>query len=113
LDLHHYRGPDQDAVEFWKSAAVRYKNHPTVLFGIFNEVFGTTWEVWQRGGLIEYHDQKLGETIRYQSVGMQALVDAIRATGARNIVVVGGLEWAYDLTGVAAGHEIDQRDGNG
>lgn len=113
LDLHHYRAPDDDALVFWRDAATRYKNHPAVLFGVFNEAFSTSWDVWENGGPVEYTVKKTGETVRYQSVGMQAVVDAIRETGARNIVVVGGLEWAYDLTGVAAGHEIDQRDGNG
>ncbi|MFH1498507.1 MAG: glycoside hydrolase family 5 protein [Verrucomicrobiota bacterium] len=113
LDLHHYRAPDQDAVDFWKDAAERYRNNPAVLFGVFNEAFSTSWDVWLNGGPVEYRDKKADETVRYESVGMQALVDTIRGTGARNIVIVGGLEWAYDLTGVAAGHEIDQRDGHG
>jgi endoglucanase len=113
LDLHHYRSPDEDALNFWRSAAARYKNHPAVLFGLFNEAFSTSWDVWQHGGPVEYFDKKANETVRFQSVGMQAVIDTVRATGARNIVISGGLEWAYDLTGIANRHELDQGDGNG
>lgn len=113
LDYHHYRAPDADTLQFWNDAATRYKNHPAVLFGLLNEPFSISWDVWLRGGPVEYHDKKKGETIRFESVGMQAVVDTVRATGARNVVVVGGLDWAYDLTGVADGYEIDPRDGHG
>ena len=30
---------------------------------------------------------------------MQQLYDTVRATGAQNLVVIGGLDWAYDLLG--------------
>ena len=29
---------------------------------------------------------------------MQQLYDAVRATGAENLVIIGGLSWAYDLS---------------
>ena len=38
----------------------------------------------------------------FQAVGMQQLYDAVRATGAQNLVIIGGLDWAYDLSGVPA-----------
>ena len=44
---------------------------------------------------------------------MQALVDAARGTGAKNIVVVGGLDWAYDCSGMAKGFALDDKGGNG
>src|SRR5258708_23848779 len=31
---------------------------------------------------------------------MQALYDAVRATGANNVVIAGGLSYAFDLSGV-------------
>ena len=34
-----------------------------------------------------------------EAIGHQALVDAVRDVGAKNVVIVGGLDWAYDLTG--------------
>jgi hypothetical protein len=83
--------PDANAVTFWTDVATRYANHPAVLFNIFNEPYGVTWTVWRDGG-----DSNSG----YQTPGMQALLNTVRATGAHNIVVCGGLDWAYDLSGV-------------
>ena len=41
---------------------------------------------------------------------MQALYDAVRAAGAENLVLIGGLQFAYDLSGVPSnrvqGHNI-------
>jgi hypothetical protein len=44
--------------------------------------------------------------VSYRAVGMQQLYDAVRATGARNLVLVAGLDWAYDLSGVGRGYRI-------
>ncbi|MEI7822493.1 MAG: hypothetical protein WCK55_16390 [Verrucomicrobiota bacterium] len=37
----------------------------------------------------------------------------MRSTGARNIVVTGGLDWACDLSGIASGFELKDVGGNG
>jgi endoglucanase len=94
-------------VAFWKDAAARYKNNPAVLFDILNEPHDTTWPVWRNGGTV----QTKGGTI--QSVGMQALVDAVRGTGAKNLIVAGGLSYAFDLTGIVKGYALNDDDGNG
>lgn len=112
LDLHRFFTPDESCVEFWKDAAARYKNNPAVLFDIFNEPHGTTWDVWQSGGPVSMK-KKDGTTETVQGVGMQALVDAVRGTGAKNIIIAGGLEFAYNLTGVLDGHALDDKGGNG
>jgi endoglucanase len=112
LDLHRFLTPDESCVAFWKDAAARYKNNPAVLFDIFNEPHDTSWDVWQKGGPVELK-QKDGTTQTIQSVGMQALVDAVRGTGAHNIIVAGGLGYAYDLTGVLNGYALDDKGGNG
>ena len=111
LDLHRFLTPDQSCVDFWKDAAARYKNNPAVLFDVFNEPHDTNWDVWQKGGPVEMKSKSGSTTV--QSVGMQALVDAVRSTGARNIVVAGGLGYAYDLTGVLNGYALDDKGGNG
>jgi len=112
LDLHRFLTPDDSCAAFWKDAAERYKNNPAVLFDIFNEPHGTTWEVWQKGGPVEMK-QKDGTSKTVQSVGMQGLIDVVRATGAKNIIVAGGLSYAYDLTGVTKGFALDDKGGNG
>jgi hypothetical protein len=124
LDLHRFRAPREEHVEFWRDAAAKYKNHPAVLFDLFNEPHGISWEVWRDGGFVAEkrkpadedafltEEEKKKNAAGFDSPGMQALVDAVRKTGAKNIVLVGGLDWAYDLSGVAD-HPIDQRGGNG
>lgn len=120
--------PDMNSLVFWKSIAKRYGNHPNVLFGIFNEPFKVSWDCWRDGGeiTVEYAPQNIGnqimrdesgepvlEKITFQSPGLQKMVDSVRAVGAKNIVIVAGLDWGYELDGVARGYTIDQRDGNG
>jgi hypothetical protein len=125
LDLHRFRAPKQEHIEFWKDVATKYKNHPAVVFEIFNEPHGTTWEVWRNGGFVEDSkasadedafltpEEKALNKKGFHSVGVQALVDAVRGTGAKNIVIAGGLDWSYDLTGVANGFALDEKKGNG
>jgi hypothetical protein len=111
LDLHRFLTPDQSCIDFWKDAAARYANNPAVLFDIFNEPHDTSWDVWQKGGPAVIKWKKGSYTV--QSVGMQALVDAVRGTGAKNIIVAGGLSYAYDLTGILNGYALDDKGGNG
>ena len=96
-----------------------------MLFDLFNEPHGTTWEVWRDGGYVLEKkgpadedafltlEEKAKGGKGFQSIGMQALVDAVRGTGAPNIVVAGGLDWAYDLSGVARGFELKDTTGHG
>ena len=44
---------------------------------------------------------------------MQKLVETIRATGAKNIIIAGGLDWAYDLSGILKGYALEDKTGNG
>lgn len=125
LDLHRFRAPKQKHVDFWKDAAARYKDHPAVIFDLFNEPHGISWEVWKNGGFVNDKDapadedafltaeEKVLNTKGFHSVGMQALIDAARSTGAKNIVVVGGLDWAYDASGFVKGFALDEHGGNG
>jgi endoglucanase len=110
LDLHRFGAPRQEHATFWKDAAAKYKDHPAVLFDLFNEAHGTSWEAWRDGGPVPNKDEPAKS---YESIGMQALIDAVRSTGAKNIVLVGGLDWAYDLSGIAQGYEVNDRGGNG
>lgn len=120
LDLHRFRAPTEADAAFWKDAATTFKDRPGVLFGLFNEPHGITWEIWQKGG--EVSDKPKNSTAltenkealtKFTSVGMQGLIDTVRATGAKNIVVVGGLDWSYDLSGVLKGYTLDDKGGDG
>jgi hypothetical protein len=44
---------------------------------------------------------------------MRALLHAVRAAGARNVVIVGGLNWSYDLSGILEGRQLADSGGNG
>lgn len=125
LDLHRFGAVRPEHVEFWRSAAAVYKNTPGVLFDIFNEPHSISWKVWRDGGWVGERqapadeDTFLPEAEKakakqgFESPGMQKLVDAIREVGARNVIIAGGLDWAYDLSGVVDGFALSDPTGNG
>lgn len=102
---------DVNSKQFWSEVAGAYKGDGHVLFELYNEPHDVTWSVWQNGGTAN----------GYTVIGMQELYDTVRQAGANNIVVAGGVNWAYDLAGVAtnalrgynimyATHPYDQPD---
>jgi hypothetical protein len=76
--------PDTNSVTFWKDLATAFKDHPAVLFDLYNEPAHVNWDQWLKGGPITETDKKTKTKLTYEAVGMQALVDAIRSTGAKN-----------------------------
>jgi endoglucanase len=125
IDNHRFRAVKPEQLEFWKEVATKYKNHPAVLFDIINEPFGITWEVWRNGGFVEEKDKKKTDEAAFltdaekkanqgfESPGMQKLVEVIRETGAKNVIIAGGLDWAYDLSGILEGYALEDKTGNG
>ena len=100
---------------------MRYKNHPGVIFGLLNEPHDITWKEWRDGGDVSEARGKDGVAMEnnenlgaVESVGMQYLVDVVRKVGARNVLSAGGLDWAYDLSGILEGYALtDTKDGQG
>ena len=82
---------DKRSIDLWKAVATKYKDDGKVMFELYNEPHDVSWEVWQNGGAS-------GEG--WDAVGMQALYDAVRGVGANNLVFIGGLRYAFDLSGV-------------
>ncbi|MBN1764102.1 MAG: glycoside hydrolase family 5 protein [Sedimentisphaerales bacterium] len=106
--------PDQNSVIFWKDLAPIYANHPAVLYDLYNEPHDVSWDVWLNGGTVSEPGGRRGmEAATYEAVGMQTLLDTIRATGAKNVVVAGGLDWAYDFSGILEGRQLKDPHGNG
>ncbi|MGH3156233.1 MAG: cellulase family glycosylhydrolase, partial [Streptosporangiaceae bacterium] len=88
------------AVKFWTSVASTFDGNDAVIFDLFNQPYpdrasGATtaegWHCWRYGGMCT--------GISYRVAGMQALINAIRSTGATNVIMLGGLEylaWAWN-----------------
>jgi hypothetical protein len=117
LDLHWTSAPgklgngqwpmaDSQSVTFWTSVADTYRDDPSVMFDLFNEPFSRdgaelSWGCWRDGGCqlpnVSQDDPPSGPT--YTVSGMAALVAAVRGAGARQPILLAGLEWANDMTG--------------
>jgi len=92
--------PDaQYAPTFWTGVADAFKGNNAVVFDLFNEPFPDAaanwdatagWTCWRDGGTCT--------GIEYQVAGMQSLVNTVRATGATNVIMLGGLTWSNDLS---------------
>ncbi|MEU7366671.1 cellulase family glycosylhydrolase [Streptomyces hygroscopicus] len=82
---------------FWTSVAQTFKNDQAVVFDLFNEPFPdratsdltAAWRCWRDGGSCPGID--------FQVAGMQTLLNAVRATGARNLVLIPGVAYSNDL----------------
>lgn len=98
--------PDADSVTFWTQVATAYSSYSNVLFELYNEPHPSSWACWQAGCSVtdtDYsNDCQCQKTLTYPGIGMQALVTAVRATGATNLAIVAGYNWGYDLSQLSA-----------
>jgi hypothetical protein len=78
------------APSFWTSVASRFKHSPAVMFDLYNEPHNISWKCWRSGCVT---------SDGWQTAGMQSLVDAVRRTGAKQIIIAAGLNHANDLSG--------------
>ncbi len=106
--------PDLNSIAFWKDFAPVYANNPAVLFDLYNEPHDVSWDVWLNGGeILDKPNRRDMVAKKYQCVGMRAMLDTVRATGAKNVVIAGGLDWAYDFSGILDGRQLTDPNGNG
>jgi len=82
---------------FWTSVASTFKGNNTVIFDLYNEPHDISWSCWK--------DSSSGNCGTV--AGMQQLVNAVRSTGASNVLMIGGLGWANDLSGWLANKPTD------
>jgi hypothetical protein len=85
------------APAFWASVATTFLSDRGVIFDLYNEPFDISWSCWLNGGCTA--PAVGGTSGGWQVAGMQSLVDAVRGTGATQPIMVGGLNYANDLSG--------------
>jgi endoglucanase len=99
--------PDLDhSPAFWSQVAATFKGNDAVIFDLFNEPYpgvmedsDASWTCWRDGGTCS--------GITYQVAGMQSLVDAVRGTGATNVIALSGLHWSNLLSRWLAYEPVD------
>jgi endoglucanase len=98
--------PDAEyAPEFWRSVATEFREDSGVLFDVYNEPHDVTWECW--ASPCRTFDHWFGW---YPATGLPQLLEAIRSTGARQPVLLSGIDWARDLRGWLAHVPDDPAD---
>jgi endoglucanase len=102
-----------NSLNFWTSIATTFKGYPNVLFEMFNEPYlywitagETDWGVLMQGGtetqFVTGNGSAYTANYTWQVAGMQQMLNAVRATGATNVVLIAGVTWAQDLSQWAA-----------
>jgi hypothetical protein len=93
--------PDADSLTFWRQVAGIYSSYSNVLFELFNEPHPPSWSCWLSACTITdkaYSDDcQCVKTLAFASVGMQAIVNAVRNMGATNLVLVAGMDCGFNL----------------
>jgi endoglucanase len=86
----------ENSLIFWKQVAQKCGNNTQIIFDLFNEPFpgnnkdtDTAWNCIKTG-------ECLG--INYPAAGMQEIVNTIRQTGAKNILMISGPQNSNSLT---------------
>jgi hypothetical protein len=104
--------PDRGALDAWRRLAHRYRQEPGVLFEVFNEPHDPIvvpadpacsdvqpcLGIRPDGSVFELVDRRVTGSV-WRSWA-RALVDTIRAEHPRSVVLVPGIDWAYDLRGM-------------
>ncbi len=118
---------DSNSIPFWTSVATAYAGNPSIIFDAFNEPysiwnnatnsysFQLTWNCWQNGGcqapLVTTNQVPVtgAGAGTFTVVGMSQLVTAIRAGGAAQPIMLGGLNYSNDLSGWLAHKPSDSQ----
>ena len=84
-----YETSKGETARFWQTVSARYAGNPTVAFyELFNEPTSYNGTL----GRLAWHEHR---------EMMEDLISLVRANDPDTIPLVGGLDWAYNLTGVA------------
>jgi endoglucanase len=97
--------PDADqSPTFWSSVAAHFASDHALVFDLYNEPHDVGWDCWLEGCDVPAGGSFSERHPAYRAAGMQQLVDAVRATGATQPLMLGGVDYARDLSGWL-GHE--------
>jgi hypothetical protein len=100
---------EDNSLAFWSQFAGAYKSYPNVVFELFNEPYffwlspnQTDWGVLRDGGTFTQYatgdGAKYSVAYTWNAAGMQAMLNAVRAAGATNVVLIGAPSWCQDLS---------------
>ena len=109
---------DEDhSIAFWTSLANTFKNNPAVIFELYNEAFISQSAVsaadtepaeyvelngWDQpdsnGDQLEFDDDAGLVNMTWSTAGFQEMLNAVRTTGATNVVLVGADHYTTDMT---------------
>jgi hypothetical protein len=81
---------DKDhSLAFWTSVAQTFGNNTNIIFDLYNEPHDISWNCWKDG---------TGCYTPFPIASMQDMINAVRATGANNVLMLGGLSYSNDLS---------------
>jgi endoglucanase len=107
------------SVAFWASLATAFKGYPSVIFELFNEPFldqtslqdHTPWPdlVNGSGTLSSFIVQGTPSIITrtWHNAGLQQMLNAVRATGATNVILTSTLAYSSAMDGWLQYHPVD------
>jgi endoglucanase len=92
--------PDADhSITFWRQVADRFKGDSALLFDLYSSPRHVSWGCWRDGA---------GCAVKWKVAGMQTLLNAVRATGARQPVILPGVgDGADNLTDWLSHEPVD------
>lgn len=111
--------PDEDhSPEFWRSVATTFRADESVVFDLFNEPYfywigsggPDPWTcLWHGCEMSQFVTGGSPYTIAtpWRTAGFAELIAAIRSTGAANLILAAGVNWARDLSGWLAHRTTD------
>jgi hypothetical protein len=109
------------SLAFWTSVANTYKSNPAVMFELFNEPFfnfdftGDAWAYMMKGTGGSFSGYPAtGSNGAWKDVkqpwavaSYQQMLDTVRATGATNVVLIGGMQYAQEFSGWLSHKPVD------
>jgi hypothetical protein len=98
--------PDADhAIDFWTDVATTFLSDTGVILEPYNEPYPDSnrdtpaaWDCWLNGCTANLAIPAGGVPGTYVATGLQALVSAIRSTGASHVILLGGIQFSNNLS---------------